>query len=315
MANENPDWYRIRGSRNFRDLLSMAPRANLLTTYVELWPPASIADRVLCLWTLTVNPETSAYRHRVLPDGCVDIVWIGNNPPIVAGPATREVLAALPSGCSVVGVRFRPGWAAASLGVPAEELLNKEVPLADVWGSSAQSLVEAIRTPSAFEARLRFVATSLAKRFCGYPQPHPAIRIATDFLGRSKSARVHELDRLTGMSNRQLQRRFREAIGYGPKTFQRIVRLQRLLALSVERRSPADSAVGAGYADQAHMCREVHALTGCTPEKLLPTTRTTLSMSDFFNTHIRSAATLGSLLTKPEKEYGTADYSAHCGSR
>jgi AraC-like DNA-binding protein len=253
------------------------------TTYLELRPLPGIAERILCLWTLTIDRRARSYRHRVLPDGCVDIVWIGNHPPVVAGPATREVLAPLPAGSTVIGVRFRPGWAAASLGVPAEELLNKEVPLLDLWGSSAQPLAE---------ARLPFVSDTLARRFCGQPAPHPAVRIATDFLGRAKLARVHELARLTGLSERQLQRRFREAVGYGPKTFQRIVRLQRLLALNAAACSPADRAVSAGYADQAHMCREVRTLTGCTPEALLPGTGTTLSMSDFFNTHIEAAATL-----------------------
>jgi hypothetical protein len=43
--------------------------------------------------------------------------------------------------------------------------------------------------------------------------------------------------------------------------------------------------VDTGYADQAHMCREIHALAGKTPQFLLRDgSRSTLTMSDLFNT-------------------------------
>jgi AraC-like DNA-binding protein len=43
-------------------------------------------------------------------------------------------------------------------------------------------------------------------------------------------------------------------------------------------------ACGAGYADQAHMCREFRDLAGTTPQSLLTRVGSTLSMSDLFNT-------------------------------
>jgi len=84
---------------------------------------------------------------------------------------------------------------------------------------------------------------------------------------------LHELTRTIDISERQLRRRFSRAVGYGIKTFQRITRLQRLRALAVSPLRPAlrlsRLAYELGYADQAHMTREIGALAGISPAALL----------------------------------------------
>ena len=69
------------------------------------------------------------------------------------------------------------------------------------------------------------------------------------------------------MSARQLQRRISDAVGYGPKMLQRVLRFRRLQALP-----PAplvELALDAGYADQAHMTAEVTRLAGISPVRFL----------------------------------------------
>lgn len=65
-----------------------------------------------------------------------------------------------------------------------------------------------------------------------------------------------------GLSARQLQRRSASAFGYGTKTLQRILRLQRALLLVRDGARAADSAALSGYADQAHLARDVKELAG-----------------------------------------------------
>jgi methylphosphotriester-DNA--protein-cysteine methyltransferase len=57
------------------------------------------------------------------------------------------------------------------------------------------------------------------------------------------------------------------AVGYGPKTFARVARLQNLTRLTDP--SLASRAFEAGYASQAHMNEEVRRLTGTTPVRFL----------------------------------------------
>lgn len=77
------------------------------------------------------------------------------------------------------------------------------------------------------------------------------------------------------LSPRQLRRRCLSALGYGPKTLQRLLRFQRYLALSHfhPEISLASLAVEAGYADQAHLTHEAVELAGLPPAKLLAETR------------------------------------------
>ncbi|MFE3285367.1 helix-turn-helix domain-containing protein, partial [Streptomyces sp. NPDC059233] len=55
-----------------------------------------------------------------------------------------------------------------------------------------------------------------------------------------------------------------DAFGYGPRTVGRILRLRRALALARSGTAYAEIAHTTGYADQAHLAREVRAPAGTT---------------------------------------------------
>jgi hypothetical protein len=100
-------------------------------TYGEFAPPGHLSKHVVCFWRhgATSLPTTA----RVIPDGCVDIVWVNDEVPHVAGPMTRPVLYSIDSGTEIVAVRLRPGVAHRLLGEHAKALLNQDVPLRDLW--------------------------------------------------------------------------------------------------------------------------------------------------------------------------------------
>ncbi len=78
-----------------------------------------MAAHLVCVWKQVTLPSAGGYLHRVLPDGCADIVCIGERPPVVAGPATAPIMTAQPPSTVVVGARCQPGVARAWLGGPA----------------------------------------------------------------------------------------------------------------------------------------------------------------------------------------------------
>ena len=99
--------------------------------YREVAPPDAARGHLVCLWTQVVGGGAE-HVQPVLPDACMDILWVNDGEPEVAGPSTRAFVARVPPGTVVVGARFRPGWSAAVLGVDASELRDRHVPLADV---------------------------------------------------------------------------------------------------------------------------------------------------------------------------------------
>jgi AraC-like DNA-binding protein len=213
---------------------------------------------VACTWEQRTD---SPHEQRVVPDACVDLIWSGERLSI-AGPDTRSRLVALEAGTRIVGVRLRPGAAGAVLGLPASELRDLAPDAADVLGPDVSAaLLEALsrgRDPHALLRR--------AVELRGVPEPDPLVRAAVRALARPR-ARVASVAGELGVSARQLQRRIGDAVGYGPKTLQRVLRFRRLQALPP---APlAELALDAGYSDQAHMTTEVTRLAGISPVRFL----------------------------------------------
>src|SRR4051794_26901208 len=101
----------------------------------------------------------------------------------------------------------------------------------------------------------------------------PLVRAAA-LRAAAPRAAVERVAEDVGLGERQLRRRFDDAVGYGPKTLQRVLRFQRFLALAGETAGAPDLAqlaFAAGYADQAHLTRECRRLSGLTPSALLAT--------------------------------------------
>jgi len=87
-------------------------------------------------------------------------------------------------------------------------------------------------------------------------------------LARAPGTPVPALAAEVRLGERHLRRRFAAAVGYGPKTFARVARFRAALGLVRSGESLAAAALAAGYADQAHMTRELVALSGRTPGSL-----------------------------------------------
>lgn len=237
--------------------------------YVQWRPGAAPGRQVRCLW-VRENAGGPAYRQLVVPDGCVDLVWSGGALEVV-GPDRAPRSVPVSGGAGLAGVRFRPGAAGLLLGaVPARELCDLQVPLGEVLGpEAAERLGERLgraRDTRAAASLLDAFAASLARRWT----PDAAVERAVAELGRADAARVPVIAEELGLSERQLRRRITDAVGYGPKTLQGVLRFRRAVD---EARSGglglAEAAVRAGYADQAHFTREVRRWSGVSPTVLL----------------------------------------------
>lgn len=228
-------------------------------TYAEWAPPQALAADVQCVWWSSFGPAAP-----ILPDGHLDLI-IGGDRVLIAGPDTVGAPNDFPAGMVVHGVRFRTGRAHRFLGVPADELRDQRVDLAALWGEHGRRVTE--RLVERPEQHLSVVATALADR---PPDPDREVDAAVHRLVLDRP-RVGELPGELGISERQLRRRFTAAVGYGPATFSRVVRMQRVRRLAAARRDDglADLAFAAGYSDQAHMSREIKNLTGLTARALL----------------------------------------------
>lgn len=211
--------------------------------YQEYEP--SRTDVVRCVWT-----SSKVGVQRVVPDACMDIIWNGTD-LLVAGPDTQAFVT--PSNGASVGIRFQPGAAPGVLGVPAHVLTNSRVPLADLWPHDrVQRLLDDVRHGRPGQALLNAVRTAEPDAFAAQ-----VTRLATCQGVRGMAGEL-------GITERHLHRRCLAAFGYGPKTLHRVLRFADALELVYAGKAFAEVAHAIGYADQAHLSREVKALAGAT---------------------------------------------------
>ena len=193
-------------------------------------------------------------------------MWIPELGVLVAGPQSRHTSRPKAAPLLAVGARFHPGVAPSLLRVPARELLDQHLPLDAVRPALAARLdarLDGARDPVAALER------ELLRSLDGLGEPDPVVSAATALLAAGTAGVAEVADRVH-VSERQLERRFAERVGYGPKTFQRIARFQRAVdQLGKDGAGLAGAAVSAGYADQAHLTRETRRLAGLSPRELV----------------------------------------------
>jgi AraC-like DNA-binding protein len=170
----------------------------------------------------------------VIPDGCTDIIR-GD----LVGSLSTAIVADLQRGEETYGIRLRPGAFTALFGVPANELTDLRVPLADVVEPCP--LVELARDAAP-------------------PDPLAAAAL--------QASDIRALAKESGYSPRHLHRKVLAATGHSPKRLSRIGRMQALLAAG-RGESWARTAAEFGYHDESHMINDVQRLADATPQALL----------------------------------------------
>jgi AraC-like DNA-binding protein len=226
--------------------------------YTEHAPTAGPRGLLDCTWTRHV-PERGPRVRRIVPDGCADLVWTGSR-LFVAGPDTGPQLTE-PAPGRIAGVRFAPGALPALLGVPASAVRDAQPDFAE-FSAEATRLADTLSGAADPRAELEAFAASRLRPELADPLAAPALALLASGAGVREAA-----DRL-GVSERGLHRRCVAAIGYGPKLAHRVLRFRRALALVRAGTPAADAAYRLGYADQAHLARDVRDLAGTTLTEL-----------------------------------------------
>jgi AraC-like DNA-binding protein len=177
---------------------------------------------------------------------------------LVSGNASLRAIAA----------RFAPGAARLFLPCPLSEVTDAIVPLAEIWrdGACLEDRLAAARDPLAAAAVL---SAAIEPRLAPRRDACRLVSAATALLDRGIG--VAETAARLGIGERRLGRVLRDETGLSPKAYARAMRLRRALAFHGaprRARSWAETALAAGYADQAHMIAEFRSLAGVTPPAL-----------------------------------------------
>jgi AraC-like DNA-binding protein len=234
--------------------------------YVELAPPPDLRAFVDCLWVHVIDEPPPPEGRRLLPSGHVNFVWLEGFGVRVAGPQTRYTRPLDLERMVAIGARFHAGAAPMLLRAPASSLTDATVLLDSLVPRLAERLDDRLLHAGGHEASVAALADELGSGLRHVEDPDPRVLEAVRLLDAGEP--VAAVAERTFVSERALQRRFAEHVGYGPKTLQRVLRFQRFLR-TAPRVPLARAASLAGYADQSHLSREARRLAGLTPRRLL----------------------------------------------
>jgi AraC-like DNA-binding protein len=190
---------------------------------------------------------------------------------VFCGPTTTPAVGEHSGRLSGIEVLLAP-WAAFSLfGTPQYELANRTVDpdeLPHALSGRVGELASALAVLPTWEARFGLL-DDVFVRWCeaGTPCSDRVVRAWAELVRSGGAMPVPRLADEVGWSVRQLESRFREQIGLGPKAAGRVVRLQRARRLLAAGHGQAETAAVCGYYDQAHLSGEFKAMTGCTPRE------------------------------------------------
>lgn len=208
-----------------------------------------------------VGPETA---HVVLPNGRAQLVVdLDAGTALLVGPRTTSAQVQIP--------RITAGLALTAMGlygiadVPAHELVDEVIEVEELWGESRWLRhLEHARSADEFLSGLERETVRRLRIRAPDPRLFAAERAIRTGIGPGAIATA------VGADRRWLVPEFRHVVGVAPKHYQRIVRFQAALrAMRVADPAPlATIAASAGYADQAHMCREFTSMAGVVPSQL-----------------------------------------------
>lgn len=256
--------------------------------YQTFQPHSDLESLVKCYWTLEVPAEKDARRQRILPDGCIELIFIlGDDvkritsgdefiiqPRAMALGQITEPFIVEPTGyVNSFAASFYPYGFANFVSTPINSLANKETPIELLFGEKTskeleQKIIHATDTKGRIEIIEKFLLSKLIDKVT--IDSIVKTTIDTIFLtGGSTAINAILKDDLS--KRRQLERKFLKQIGMSPKQLGKVIRLQTALKMLLKQQPESLTRIAyeSEYYDQAHFIKDFKEFTGTTPKEFL----------------------------------------------
>ena len=167
----------------------------------------------------------------------------------------------------LMGIRFHPGGTLPFIQLPMHEVTDRVVALELVASDLERELMRDSEQLKTMTERVVAVQSTLKARIRN--NKTRIVDITNRIIESGGLVSVDEVAHEAGISTRQLERKFLDEVGVGPKLLSRILRFQQVFR-AVERcdNAWAPIAIDCGYYDQAHLIRDFNQFAQQTPAVL-----------------------------------------------
>jgi len=229
-------------------------------------PASDLAHFVERFWTVRWN-LTEPHDSATLPYPCVNVV-IGSHRPGVHGTTRKRFVAQLEGVGWVLGTKFRPAGFRTLSDRPLHALVDRDVPIAKMFGAAGADLVRDVLLLTEPSTRIARIEQFLRERAPARDADTDTINQIIEIAEADRTLlRVAQLAERAGVTVRTLERLFRRHVGVSPKWVLQRFRVQEAAARVAAGQVVEWSALAhdLGFFDQAHFIREFKLQVGSTP--------------------------------------------------
>ncbi|MDL2231302.1 helix-turn-helix domain-containing protein [Porphyromonadaceae bacterium OttesenSCG-928-L07] len=243
--------------------------------YKEYPPDLRLQHLIETYWVADGVIENSV-AQRVLPDGCVDIIFdFGSNnltelPKLVGTMTSLLEISYQPGLVQMMGIRFAPVGITAFTRIPVSGITNQniELPLAETLFD--KNFYERLPDMECMQERIAYINTYFLARMHKLYQPDRQISHAVSLIQSNNGhLSVCKIAGEVCLSERQFERKFKTSIGISPKAFSNIMRFRSVLRYMEAHpdKSMYEIAIAYGYHDHSHMNKEFQRLGSISPSE------------------------------------------------
>lgn len=264
--------------------------------YQTFQPHSDLGSLVKCYWTLEVPSEKGTQRQLIIPDGCIEMIFILGEDvkryttgdefviqprAMVLGQITESFFVEPTGYVNSFAIRFYPYGFANFIRTPIKNLANKETPIGLLFGEKpSKELVQKIILAKDTEERIEITERFLLDMLNDKATIDIIVKTTIDTILLTRgSTPISTILKDDLSKRRQLERKFIKQIGISPKQLGKVIRLQTALKMLLNRQSEnlTKIAYESDYYDQAHFIKDFKEFTGTTPKDFLEDDKMTLS--------------------------------------
>lgn len=249
--------------------------------YTTIPPSRPLSEFVRFYWVLEGE---GAYSHHSMADVCAEMLFHYKGQFTEAAPerkGEKTFLAGLSAQTSgtrrfdisesfgIFGIYLFPDAISRLFGIRASELAEEMPDLVSLLGPEGRILESQMLSAKSNPERIRLIESFFLSRLSQLSlDSRPVFSAMRELMHHREPLKVKSLADKYCLSERQLERQFKNYSGFSPKKFQRISRFHFVTSqYGVVDRSLADIALECGYYDQAHFCADFKQFSGITPRQ------------------------------------------------
>ena len=253
----------------------------------EYKPCASLSPFVELYWEGRFNANAAGLLiMQMIPNGSLELiihlndlhcdlqnnnVWTQSPDYMIIGLFTRPYEVQFKNLVKVFAIRFKPEGIYNVFGVPASVLKERFEDMTMILGSDFRDFCHRLKEEKSIAAMIRRTEKFVLKSLQSNKIDMSYVNTAAELIRTTKGIRIEDLPDRIFISQRQLEREFKNKVGISPKQYLRITRINEVLSyLNANYTMDLTSvAYHCGYFDQAHFINDFKSITGINPSVLV----------------------------------------------